>query len=112
MSEKRHHHSKPRQSHKWQPELALQVKPPRSRRTTAMPTDAVGIDFVPLAVDTLGGWDPEALFHFKWIAHNTGRSANLDACTMTRHLFQRLSLLLQRGNAIFLADRNLCPQTS
>ena len=70
---------------------------------------AAGIDFVPLAVDTLGGWEPDALFHLKWIARNTGRRADVDPRTTTRHLLQKLSLLLQRGNAVLLAGRRPPP---
>jgi hypothetical protein len=67
--------------------------------------DDVGIDVIPLAVETLGGWEKDASFHLRWIARNAGRRADRDANTTTRHLFQSLSLLLQKGNAVLLAGR-------
>ena len=69
------------------------------------PCQANGISFVPLVVETLGGWDGDALFHLRLIAKQTSaRSASL-ASTATRHFFQRLSVLLQRANASLIAAR-------
>jgi hypothetical protein len=66
---------------------------------------AVGIDFVPLAVETFGGWDTSAVDSLKPIARNVGRRSDVNHSTTTRHLFQRLNVTLQCGNAILLAGR-------
>jgi hypothetical protein len=58
-----------------------------------------------LAVDTLGGWHPDAIFQIGAIARNIGRRADKDQATASHHLFQKLSITLQRGNAILLAGR-------
>jgi hypothetical protein len=70
---------------------------------------SVGIDFVPLAVETFGGWDANAVDSLKAIARNVGRRSDVDHLTTTRHLFQRLGVTLQRGNAILLGGRRPKP---
>jgi hypothetical protein len=54
-------------------------------------------------VKTLGGWKEGATRYVKAIAQNIGRRGNIDNSTATRHLFQRLAVCLQRGNALLLA---------
>lgn len=57
-----------------------------------------GMSFLPLAVDTLGGWHPEALDVIiklgRQLARNVGR---LDE-EVVRHLHQSLGILLVRDN--------------
>ena len=56
-------------------------------------------------VETLGGWESDALFHLRAIAKQTAaRSASL-APIAIRQFFQRLSVLLQRANAALIAAR-------
>lgn len=64
-----------------------------------------GVAFVPLVVETLGGWDVDAIFHLRAIAKQSAARAPLQAESATRHLFQRLSVLLQRANAGLIAAR-------
>ena len=64
-----------------------------------------GISFVPLVVETLGGWDGEASFHLSKIAEMTAQRSNKKAAMVSRHFFQRLSVLLQRANASLMATR-------
>ena len=69
------------------------------------PCQANGIAFIPLVVETLGGWEADALFHLRAIAKQTAaRSASL-APIVIRQFFQRLSVLLQRSNAALIAAR-------
>ena len=62
-----------------------------------------GISFVPLVVETLGGWDSEASFHLSKIAEMTAQRSDKKAALVSRHFFQRLSVLLQRANASLMA---------
>jgi hypothetical protein len=71
---------------------------------------AVGIEFVPLIVETLGGWDPEAVNHLIRIGHQAGRRSAADEGTACRHLFQRLAVHLQKGNATLLLGRRPAPR--
>lgn len=54
----------------------------------------VGVEFVPLAVETLGGWEADAILHLRAIARHMGRRSDAK-----RHLFQRLAVRLQRAGA-------------
>ena len=56
-------------------------------------------------VETLGGWDSDAVFHLRAIAKRSAARAPLQAESASRHLFQRLSILLQRANAGLIASR-------
>ena len=67
--------------------------------------EANGIVFIPLVVETLGGWDSDAIFHLRAISKQSGARTPLHAESASRHLFQRLSILLQRANAGLIAAR-------
>ena len=64
-----------------------------------------GITFMPLVVETLGGWDSEASFHLSKIAEMTAHRSSKRAGDVKRHFFQRLSILLQRANSSLIATR-------
>ena len=64
-----------------------------------------GITFMPLVVETLGGWDSEASFHLAKIAEMTAHRSTKRAADVKRHFFQRLSILLQRANSSLIATR-------
>ena len=64
-----------------------------------------GITFVPLVVETLGGWDSEASFHLSKIAEMTAQRSDKRAAIVSKQFFQRLSVLLQRANASLMATR-------
>ena len=64
-----------------------------------------GIAFVPIAADTLGGWHKVAIQQVKKLGAVLARHRGEDEQRETRHLFQRLSLLLMRGNASLLVNR-------
>ena len=66
---------------------------------------ANGIAFVPLVVETLGGWETDALFHLRTIAKQTAARSASQAPVAIRQFFQRLSVLLQRANAALIAAR-------
>ena len=69
------------------------------------PCQANGIAFVPLVVETLGGWEADALFHLRSIAKQTAARSASHAPVAIRQFFQRLSVLLQRANAALIAAR-------
>jgi hypothetical protein len=64
-----------------------------------------GVEFIPLAVETLGGWDQDAISNIRKLGHHLARHSSTDDSSTIRHLFQRLSIFLQRGNAILLLGR-------
>ena len=64
-----------------------------------------GIAFVPLAADTLAGWHGVAVEHLQKLGRALGRQTGQDEDLCVRHLFQRVSLLLMRGNSSLLINR-------
>ena len=67
---------------------------------------AQGIFFQPLVVETFGGWDADAVKFLKDIARlDARRWAKNDAIEINQ-FFQRLSVVLQRGNASLLINRD------
>ncbi len=65
------------------------------------------VSFIPLPVETLGGWHPEAEKQISRIGRELARSSlGTDQKTASNHLFQRLSLSLQKGNAALLLSRS------
>ena len=64
-----------------------------------------GIAFIPLPVETLGGWHPKAELQIKKLARAQARTTGKDEDEAIRHLFQRLSVLLVKGNAALLVNR-------
>ena len=60
---------------------------------------AAGISFIPLAVETLGGLSVTAADTISSIGRLMGQRFGISPSESTRHLFQRLSISLWRGNA-------------
>ena len=64
-----------------------------------------GLVFLPIALETLGGFHHVAVEQVKRIGAAVGRNQGSDEKMATRQLFQRLSLTLMRGNAALLVGR-------
>ena len=67
--------------------------------------DRAGISFIPMAVEVLGGWHPSAVLQLDRIANRVAKKTLADYATTKRHLYQRLSICLQRINASLLLAR-------
>ena len=67
---------------------------------------AQGIFFQPLVVETFGGWDADAVKFLKDIARLDARRWAKNDAIEINHFFQRLSVVLQRGNASLLINRD------
>ena len=64
-----------------------------------------GISFIPLAADTFGGWHGVAAEQVQKLGRALARQSGEDEDQTVRHLFQKLSLLLMRGNSALLINR-------
>ena len=84
---------------------ALSVADERKRAAHQNACQTVGITFVPLAVETFGGWSQEAAETIKLIGHSQGQRLGLPSWETTKHLFQRLAIQLWKGNACMWAMR-------
>ena len=63
------------------------------------------IEFVPIAVDTLGGWHPAALQVISKLGRQVARNTGKEDQEVIRHLRQRLAVLLVRDNVSMLCAR-------
>ena len=64
-----------------------------------------GIAFLPMVVETFGGWHPDAKREVKKLGAALARHTGQDETEATSHLWSRMSILLQRGNAAILGNR-------
>jgi hypothetical protein len=55
--------------------------------------EEAGMDFFPLTVETLGGWEPDALLHLQRIGHLSAQRLGSPPSTSVKHLVQRLSIV-------------------
>ena len=68
-----------------------------------------GINFLPLAAESLGGWHPTAEREVKKLAAALARNTGQPEGEAAAHLWGRLGVLLQRGNAALLGNRVPAP---
>ena len=61
-----------------------------------------GITFIPIAVDTLGGWHPTALETITKQGRQLARNVGKEDQEVVRHLCQSLAVLLVRDNVVLL----------
>ncbi len=55
--------------------------------------------------ETLGGWQEQTVEHVQKLTSAQARQTGEDQSTATRHLYQKLSVLLARGSAALLINR-------
>ena len=79
------------------PGYALQVSEERKMAAHAGACQAAGVSFIPLVVESLGGWSYEAIQTIKSIGRLQGQRLGLPPPDTTRHLFQRLAIALWKG---------------
>ena len=89
------------------PGHALWVGEMRKMNADAESCRAVGVLFVPLVVESLGGWSDEAIRTITNIGRFLGQRLGIPPPESTRHLFQRLAISLWRRNAALWIRRQL-----
>ena len=85
----------------------LQKAYDRKMRDTADACRTQGLQFFPLAVETLGGFHSVATGVVRRIGQAVARKKGCEEREPTSQLFSRLSVTLMRGNAMMLCSR--CP---
>ena len=78
---------------------ALMVGEERKRAKHAEACHAVGVSFVPLVAESIGGWSEEAAQTISEIGQLQGQRLGIPPAETTRHLFQRCAISLWKGNA-------------
>ena len=88
-----------------EPGASLNKAVQRKLRDTEEACRQEGLEFLPFAVETLGGFHAGAVVQVKQIAAALARSKGSEESEATSQLFGKLSLTLQRCNAMMLASR-------
>ena len=87
------------------PGYALRVAEERKMAAHHDDCRKVGVLFTPLAVESLGGWSEEARRTISKIGQLMGQRLGSPPAETIRHLYQRLSISLWKGNATLWARR-------
>ena len=87
------------------PGYALTFAYQRKIRGAAEDCRREGIAFLPLVVESLGGWHSAAEAEVRKLGAALARQSGQEESEVLRHLWGRLGLLLQRGNAAILGNR-------
>ena len=87
------------------PGHALTFAYQRKLRGAAEDCRRESIAFLPLAVESLGGWHSAAEAEVKKLGAALARQSGQEEGEVLRQLWGRLRLLLQRGNAAILGNR-------
>ena len=64
-----------------------------------------GIVFIPLAVETLGGWHKVAEGELRKLGSALARQTGQEEGVAISHIFQKLSVLLIKGNSAMISNR-------
>ena len=64
-----------------------------------------GMVFIPMPMETLGGWHEKTEMQVKKLASALARHTGGEQSETTRHLCQRLAILLARGNSALILNR-------
>ena len=78
---------------------ALVVGEERKLAAHAEACRSVGVTFIPLVAESIGGWSDWAEETIRDIGRLQGRHLGIPPAEATSHLFQRLAICLWRGNA-------------
>ena len=85
--------------------FSLAVGKERKMAAHSAACHSVGVSFIPLVVEALGGWDEEAVATIRSVGRLLGQRVGIPPAESSRHLFQRLAIALWRGNAALWIHR-------
>ena len=84
---------------------ALNVANDRKVKAVGEACQREGIAFIPLAAESLGGWHQVAVMEVKKLGAALARQQGDEEKEASRRLFQKLSMLLQKGNSALFLNR-------
>ena len=64
-----------------------------------------GMVFIPMMVETFGGWEESAVMQLKKLGAGLARYTGEEESEKIRHLYQRLAILLVKGNDSLFLNR-------
>ena len=87
------------------PGFALSKSYDRKVAKHSDPCRQAGVSFIPLPFETLGGWHEVTVCEVKKIASALSRHTGTNEGETIKHVIQRISVLLIKGNAALLLNR-------
>ena len=87
------------------PGFALSQAYNRKMRQVGEACEREGIVFIPLPIETFGGWSEGAVTQIKRLGTALAGRSGRDQGEVISHLFQKPSVLLNRGNAALICNR-------
>ena len=84
---------------------ALQHAYTRKMRGAADACQQQGVTFLPMVVESFGGWHKASVREVERLEAALARQTGQEEEEAVRHLWGKLGMLLQRGNAAILANR-------
>ena len=94
-----------------EPGYALQHRYEQKWRKYGDACQAEGIVFQPMPIEVLGGWHEAGAKVVKQIGQALARSTGQEESIVIKHLFERLSVLLVRGNSQLVTNRFPHPES-
>ena len=91
------------------PGHALSVAHKRKLDKSWEPCRRQGIEFIPIAAESLGAWHSSAIAEVQKLGSSLAKQNGEDEAIVVQQLFQQLSVSLMRGNAALFNNR--CPPT-
>ena len=91
---------------------ALAIGEERKLAAHAEACRSVGVTFIPLVAESIGGWSDWAEETIRDIGRLQGQRLGIPPADATSHLFQRLAICLWRGNAALWIRRMLIRPSS
>ena len=88
-----------------EPSFALKIAEARKMAAHNADYRGIGATFLPIVVETLGGWSPDSISQIARIGRLAGQRLGTLPATTIKHLFQRLSIILWKGNATLWSSR-------
>ena len=88
------------------PGHALQVAFDRKMAKHGEACRTAGIDFIPLPLDTFGGWGDSTVREVKRMGSSLARHSGAEQSETIRHLIQRVSVALMKVNANLILNRS------
>ena len=88
------------------PGHALQVAFDRKMAKHGEACRTAGIDFIPLPLDTFGGWGDSTVREVKRMGSSLARHSGAEQSESIRHLIQRVSVALMKVNANLILNRS------
>ena len=89
----------------FKPKICSDVSSAVIGRSKTSTNQREGVIFMPMVTESFGGWHEVAVTEVERLGAALARQSGQDEDEAVRHLWGKLAILLQRGNAAILGNR-------